>query len=115
MLETKNSFHSRLKALGRKHAAMSNGVTTYMRADGLLVVRPRRVPRRGFPVRGMVYILAGFFSFKGFLLASMGPITYQERVEALAAGTMIEQAGAVVMMLDPMTQSIAEMIGPILR
>lgn len=115
MLETENSFHSRLRALGRKHAAMSNGVTTHIRADGLIVVQPRRRPRRGFPLRGTVYLIAGFFAFKGFLLASMGPVTYQERVQSLADGTVIEKAGAKAMQIDPLALMISEMIGPILR
>ena len=107
-------FDDRLRKIGRKHRAMANGYTTYMRSDGLVVARPvRRGPR--IPLRLIVYIVVALVGFKGFLLAALGPVTYGERVARLAEGTMVEQAGAFVMQADPASTWIATRLGPVLR
>lgn len=115
MVETKEHFNDRLNFLGRKHQAMSRGYTTQMRDDGLIVVKPRR--RRGIeiPFKGIFLLLLGFVFFKAFMLASVGPDTYGERVAILNSGTFIEQGGAWLMQADPASQIIANYMGPILR
>lgn len=114
MVENHVLFDQRLRRLGRKHRAMARGYTTRMRSDGLIVVKPKRAPS---PIsrRSLFLFFAAFFLFKGFLLASLGSDTFDERVERLASGTMAEQAGGWVMQADPVTQFIARQIGPLLR
>lgn len=108
-------FDERLTKIGRKHQKMAaNGYTTYIRDDGLVVARPvRQGPR--IPVRVILYVIVALVCFKGFLLAALGPVTFDERVGKLAAGTVVEQAGAWVMQSDPASDWIAAQIGPILR
>ncbi|MEL6451735.1 MAG: hypothetical protein AAFQ19_10780 [Pseudomonadota bacterium] len=114
MVETQAHFHKRLGALGRKHAAMSQGYTTQLRGDGLIVAKPKRAKRRGgFPLKGLLLVALGFFLFKAFMLSSMGEITYNERVEKLAQGTQIEQGGAYAMQIDPLTAFLAEYLAPL--
>ena len=116
MVETKTHFLNRLDILGHKHQAMSRGYTTWMRDDGLIIVKPRRQKRiMDFPLRGVFLLLLGFVFFKGFMLASVGPDTYSERVAILNNGTFVEQGGAWVMQVDPISQIIANYMGPILR
>lgn len=115
MVETKLHFNNRLRLLGRKHTKMANGYTTQMRNDGLIVVKPRRAARRGFPIKGLVLLALGFISFKALVLASVGPDGYAERVASLDNGTVIERGGAWVMQVDPLTQVIANNMGPVLR
>lgn len=107
-------FDDRLRKIGRNRQAMARGYRTYMRPDGLVVARAlRRWPR--LPLRMLLYVAVALIGFKGFLLAALGPATYVERVEALRAGTVVEQAGGWVMQVDPATQWIADQLGPILR
>ena len=49
------------------------------------------------------------------MLAAVGPVTYSERLDRLNTGTVIEQGGAWVMGIDPATQLLAQLAGPILR
>jgi hypothetical protein len=114
MYDTREHFNNRLNNIGRKHKAMTRGYVTQMRSDGLIVVKPRQ---RGidFPVKGVVLLLLGFFFFKAFLLAAIGPDTYGERIDKLQDGTFIEQGGAWVMQVEPVTQVIADYLGPIMR
>ncbi|MEL7099755.1 MAG: hypothetical protein AAGM84_13070 [Pseudomonadota bacterium] len=106
MLETKEHFGRRLTTLGRKHQAMANGYTTQLRGDGLIVVKPKRARSARLPIKGFVLALMGFFAFKAFAVVNMGDITYAERVASLRDGTVVEQAGAVIMQIDPVTLAL---------
>ena len=113
MVETHQQFEKRLTMLGRKHAAMEHGYTTKLRGDGLIVVEPKRRPRRGFPIRGLLGLAFGFFVFKAFMVASLSEITYNERVAKLAQGSQLEQAGGYVMQIDPVTRFLSGFLEPI--
>ncbi|MFD2737969.1 hypothetical protein ACFSUD_00145 [Sulfitobacter aestuarii] len=114
VVETHADFLRRLKLLGRKHARMTHGYSARVRQDGLIVLQPRRL-RRGFPLRGTMLLLAGFFCFKAFMLAAIGPVTYGERLAKLSNGTVVEQAGAWLLAMDPLTDALAGAMGPVLR
>jgi hypothetical protein len=114
MVETKENFVKRLNGLGRKHAKMTRGYTTKVGRDGLLTVKPRRA-RNGFPIMGLLLLVGGFFAFKAVMLAAVGPVTYNERLAKLQRGTVIEQAGAKVLGIDPVTRALADFAGPVIR
>jgi len=114
MVETHDRFVERLEMLGRKHQQMTGGYVTRVGRDGLLTVTPKRA-RRGFPFKGLALIVMGFLVFKAFTLAAVGPMAYNERLATLAQGNAIAQAGAVVLAVDPLTQSLADLTGPIMR
>ena len=115
MVESKLQFNNRLRLLGRKHTKMANGYTTQLRSDGLIVVKPRRAARRGFPLKGIVLLALGLLGFKALILASLGPDGYAERVAKLQDGTFVERGGAWVMQADPATQILANLVGPVMR
>ena len=114
MAQSQVQFDQRLRRLGRKHRAMSRGYTTRMQPDGLIVAKPHRAPSR-ISGRSVLLFLAAFILFKGFLYANLGPETYNERVNRLQSGTVVEKAGAFVMQADPVSQLVAQKMGPILR
>ena len=58
--------------------------------------------------------VAGFLAFKGFLLAKLGPITYETRLEKLAEGGALEQVATWVMTADPITIWIAQQLGQVM-
>jgi hypothetical protein len=86
---------------------MARGYTTTIRPDGLIVARPKR---QGSPISGRSVLLfvAAFILFKGFLIASLGPATYDERVARLSVGTPVERAGALTMQIDPLSAYAAD-------
>ena len=114
MVQNHLQFDQRVNNLGRKHRALSRGYVTRMRSDGLIVARPRR-PQSRIPLRSVILFLLAFTVFKGFMIASIGPDGYNERVAKLGSGTVVEQAGAWVMQIEPLSNAIAETMGPILR
>ena len=114
MSEERHQFLSRVRRLERKHDAMSYGNSTRIRSDGLIVVAPKKIQSR-ISARSVVLFLAAFLVFKGFLVASIGLDGYQDRLGKLQTGSVLEQGGAMIMIADPLTQMIAQQIGPILR
>jgi len=114
MVETHAHFAKRLNTLGRKHARMTKGYSTKIDRNGIIVATPKR-RSVSFPFKGLALLVLGFFAFKAFMLASVGPITYNERLSRLQNGTQIEQAGAFVLGLDPVTVAMADFVGPVMR
>lgn len=116
MVETHDHFTQRLNHLGRKHEQMTHGYTTKVGRDGLITVIPKRRRVRGTSPLALIALLAiGFFCFKAFMLSAIGPVTYDERLAKLENGTIVEQVGAKVMGIDPVTGLISQTVGPILR
>lgn len=113
-VETHATFVQRLNVLGRKHSQMTKGYTTKVGPDGLITVRPKRA-RIKFPLKSIVIAIFAFIAFKAFMLATSGPLAYQERLASLESGTIVEQFGAKVMAIDPATSALAEKLGPLLR
>ena len=62
----------------------------------------------------MVGVLAilSVFVIKGMLYAQAGPAEYTARLDHLAAGGRLEQAGAVLLYPDPLTRVIASALRP---
>jgi hypothetical protein len=114
MFDHRESFGRRLKVIDQKNVALANGYTTQMRDDGLIVLKPRRRVVE-FPLKGLIVLVIGFFFFKAFILASIGPDTYGERIEILENGTLLEQGGAWVMQIDPISQTVANYVRPAFR
>lgn len=114
MTDCRVDFEDRLTKLDRKHRAMGKGMTASLRGDGLIVVKPKGF-RPYLPARGAVMLIAGFLAFKGLMLAAIGPDAYGERVADLQSGSIFEKAGAAVMQIDPVTQTVATTLGPIFR
>jgi hypothetical protein len=112
--DEKRQFVKRIKKLERKDRAFDRGFETMLRADGLLIVKPRR---RGFGISGksVFVFLAAFLLFKGLAVAHLGPVTYEERVAQLNSGTFAEKAAAWVMTPDPVSVFVANTINPYLK
>lgn len=108
-------FRSRLSRLDRKYKGMaSGGYDAKLRSDGLIVITPRKIKRR-IALLPVATFLLGFIAFKGFLLLSLGPTGYNERVARLQQGSGVEQVGAFVMQSDPISKLVADQMGSVLQ
>ncbi|SMY06623.1 hypothetical protein [Flavimaricola marinus] len=112
MSQTVENFDHRLKRVIKRHSRMrESGIVAKIGKDGLISAYPRRrMP--SFPLRGFIILFAAAFLYKGFLLAYLGAATYDNRVTALAEGSIVEQAGAWFLQADPATQTVATVIKP---
>ncbi|UYV36318.1 hypothetical protein N4R57_15000 [Rhodobacteraceae bacterium D3-12] len=114
MFGSKSQFDKRLTKIDRSGRRASKGYGPVVGPDGMIVVR-RRKSGINFPIRGLVYLLAGFVLFKAIALAQFGEQGYNDRLLQLISGTAVEQAGAWIMQVDPASQWLADKIRPILR
>ena len=103
-------FWQRLRRIDRNQRKLSQGYVTSMNHDGLLIARPRPKEVK-LTWRGVAYIVIVMMAFKIFLYAQLGPLAYQEKVIAMENGSLAEQIGAYVMVADPVTASIAGVLG----
>lgn len=97
-----DEFERRMRRINRRHSKLSHGYVTSVNSDGLVVAKPKT---RGWggTIRGVVIMVAVIMVFKVALHAQLGERGYQDRVDALAAGSSIEQVGAFLMTADPVT------------
>lgn len=114
MADNHDAFEGRLQRIEKMHRQLASGYVLHVQDDGLIVARPRRA-RATIPVRGIVLFIAGFLLFKGVLIASLGQVTYDDRVTALAGGSLLERAGAWVMLADPISRDIGGFLAPAFR
>jgi hypothetical protein len=114
MSEAFQGFDSRLKAIGRKRTRLAQGYVSKVGKDGLIIFRPKR-RKSGLPLRGLLYLVLGFTFFKAVIIAHLGAPLYADRLAQLAQGSIVEQAGAVVMQSDPVSQMLSGYLRPILR
>jgi len=114
MSDAFQGFDTRLKSIDRKRARLERGYVSKVSKDGLIVFRPKR-RKSGIPVRGIIYLVAGFIFFKAVVIAHLGPNLYEERLVQLSQGSTIEQVGAVAMQSDPLSMMLAGKLRAVLR
>lgn len=107
-------FDRRMSRISRRHSKLSHGYVTKVMDDGMVVAKPRR--RGGMTtVRALAILLLVMVLFKGMLHAVLGDVEYQTRIAALASGSSIEKAGAIVMTADPGTIWISGHVSSLVR
>lgn len=114
MLGGQKSFHDRVQMLERAHDRGPKGRVNVVGPDGLIIAQKRRSTPK-VPLRGLMYLVVGFALFKAIALAQIGVTGYSERIGALKEGTLLEQAGAVLMQPDRISMAIAAQIAPFIR
>lgn len=107
-------FEKRLRKLVKRHNRLATaGVVHKMQSDGLVVAKPRIYAPK-FPWVGLALLVASVFMFKGYLHHALGAQEFAARSEALATGSLFEQAGALAMFADPITLTVSNFLGQLL-
>ena len=115
MVYTKEDFQARVGAVDKKLSRRGRQtVVAHVNKNGVIYTKAKRARIR-LPIRGAVLMVLSFLCFKAFMLAANGPQAYDERLTLLKEGTIVEAMGARVLEVDPVTQLIADRLGPLLR
>jgi hypothetical protein len=104
------SFDNRLRRINRRHRKMTRGCEGRLTRDGLVVAVAVETPRR-FPWLPLMILALVFVLFKAAVLSSLGVAEYRSRVDLMARGTVVEQAGAWLLSPDAATRVLADQIG----
>lgn len=110
-----SSFALRSKRIVRNNRAIARGAELQLDQYGLLTVRPRRLQVRGLPFRGLLLIAMLVFGAKAMMLAQAGPTSYDARIERLAAGGALEQAGAWVLQKDRVSLAVGDYLSTLIN
>lgn len=105
MADTLFKFDKRVQRISRRNRKLARGHVNFIDSTGIVRQRPRRI--NGLPIRGLLLIAFCFFSFKGLLIAHQGTVLYEDRLALLQEGTLIEQAAAWAMQIEPVSMRFA--------
>ncbi|MEZ5716782.1 MAG: hypothetical protein R3D85_17520 [Paracoccaceae bacterium] len=108
------SFDERVRLLERARSRAPRGHVQVAGPDGLVFAKKRRATPT-VSARGVLYLIFGFILFKSIAMAQFGPAGYEQRLDELKQGTLIEQVGAVLMQPDRISAGLAIQIAPFLR
>lgn len=114
MADMYNEFDDRLRRIESSRTRLKRGYSLTVDRDGLIVARPRAA-RRSLPWKGMLLLVVGFIAFKALLIAYLGVETYNDRVQSLRDGAVIEQVGAWFMQGDQVSTRLAIDLRPYIR
>ena len=104
------SFDNRLRRINQRHRKMSRGCEGRLTRDGLVVAVPVESPRR-FPWLPLLVLALVFLLFKALVFTDLGAAEYRNRVDLMARGTVVDQAGARLLSPDVATRALADQIG----
>lgn len=96
------NLEKRLTRIEVQRRKLARGAVYSVNQDGLIIARPRRRAMRS-PLRFLFLCLLGVMAYKALLFASLGAVTYNDRVAKLEEGTIVERMGAWVMQADSAT------------
>lgn len=90
---------------------------TLVDKNGLIQVLPRRKSRSRLtaPLKLIALFAVLLTVFKSLALLNVGMIDYEDELAALNNGNAFEQAGAFVLQVDPLTKSLFQHVGPLLK
>lgn len=109
-----DEFDRRVRRISRRQTRLSHGYVTTITDDGMIVAKPKR-KGNGATLRALLLLLLIMVVFKAVLHSRLGAEDYQARIDALAAGSIVERAGAFVMAADPITALISGQISSLVR
>lgn len=110
MVYTRDDFNTRLNNVdGKRSKLIRRGYTTRVDNNGIIIAKPKPMRLR-LPVKGAFLMVLCFLGLKAFMLYANGPETYNERLATLQNGSIVEQWGAVVLVVDPATQFFADQL-----
>lgn len=107
-------FDRRLERLDERKAALEAGHRTELDENGLMKLMPtgerRRQINRMIPLRAAMIIAGVILGFKGFLLYKLGFGVYTTKVASMARGDTMDQLGAWIMQVEPVTMMVYKAI-----
>ena len=85
--------------------------------NGLIQVVQRPKARSHFaaPFKLLLLFAVLLTVFKSLALLNVGVIDYEDELAALQNGNLFEQAGAFVLQIDPLTETLKHQLAPLLR
>lgn len=103
-------LESRLARIEARRRKLAHGAVYSVNHDGLIIAKPRRRRRVRIRLRTIFLIISAVILFKAVVYASIGQVSYNDRVALLAQGTLAERVAAWFMSADGATVWLADQL-----
>ncbi|MGJ8605726.1 MAG: hypothetical protein ACSHXH_16535 [Marivita sp.] len=114
MTKQQDMFDERYRKVLKRHRQLSRGYVTKLEKNGVITHRPNRQIRDAFSF-SMIFLPIGvLFFLKACIVTLLGEEGYVQQVEVLRNGGFVEQMGALIMQIDPITAPLARLLGNVI-
>lgn len=111
MTNKQDLFDERYRKVLDRHRELSRGYVTRLSTNGLISHHPISHYRDAFPLKALLLPVALLFFLKACVVTILREDAFNAQVAALQDGNFVEQIGAVLMQMDPITWLIAQVLG----
>ena len=111
MTNKQDLFDERYRKVLNRHRELSRGYVTRLGTNGVISHQPMSHIRDVFPVKALVLPFALLFFLKACVVTILKEDVFAAQVALLREGNLIEQIGAFLMQIDPITWAIAQVLG----
>ena len=108
-------FDERYRKVLERHRELSRGYVTKLGPNGIIAHQPISHYRDVFNLKALLLPIGLLFFLKACVVTILREDQFAAQVDALRDGTLVEQVGAFLMQIDPITwamsQALALVIG----
>ncbi|WP_439123071.1 hypothetical protein [Marivita sp.] len=111
MTTQQDMFDERYRKVLKRHRQLSRGYVTKLDKTGVISHRPIQQVREFVSFSALLLPFGILFLLKAAIVAGMGEEGYSQQVALLREGGFVEQIGALVMQIDPITSVLSRILG----
>lgn len=111
MTHQQDMFDERYRKVLKRHRQLSRGYVTKIQKNGVIVHRPIRHLREAVSFSALLLPFGILFFLKACIVTVLGEEGYRQQVDVLREGGFVEQVGALFMQLEPVTGTLARLLG----
>lgn len=104
-------FDERYRKVLERHRALSRGYVTKLSPNGLISHQPMSRMREAIPLKALLLPIGLLFFLKACVVTILNEDAFLAQIEVMRDGNMVEQIGAVLMQIDPITSAISYGLG----
>ena len=114
MTHQQDMFDERYRKVLKRHRQLSRGYVTKIQKNGVIAHKPIRHVREALSFSALLLPFGILFFLKACIVVVLGDEGYASQIEMLQAGGFVEQVGAVLMQVDPITSVLAKILGAVI-
>jgi hypothetical protein len=114
MTRQQDMFDERYRKVLKRHRQLSRGYVTKIQKNGVIAHKPIRRVREAMSFSAILLPFGILFFLKACIVVVLGDEGYASQIEMLQAGGFVEQVGAVLMQVDPITSVLTKFLGTVI-
>ncbi|MCK0151904.1 hypothetical protein MWU54_17810 [Marivita sp. S6314] len=111
MSDKQEMFDERYRKVLKRHRQLSRGYVTRLGNNGVIAHHPIGQFRNAISLKALLLPFGILFFLKACIITVLGEEAYATQVTLLNGGGLTEQIGAFFMQMDPISWTIAQLLG----